>query len=243
MGAAAASPFAWRIGALYWAKSSAWRNLSKLTPENRQALNTMPALIVLPPVNGDSDLFVSAEIGSYIAHFRRSDTLEQSENSLLITYPRFQARILPPFSTAQMNGLAAQLHFKNSFELRSAAMHARLDEIDRQPDLSSLERHLILLSQKMIIAGRPAIIEEFNDGNIAGFLRHGDVHDQRTIAEIELQQFQAACGVWFTDRGGMTMTDVKEFLAGLRFEPQKAALAASRSAAFSTSRDAVSPSP
>src|ERR1035437_910590 len=50
---AATLPLTLPAGTLYWAKWSAKRKMSNLTPEQRANLNAVPAMIVLPPMPAD----------------------------------------------------------------------------------------------------------------------------------------------------------------------------------------------
>ena len=200
-------------GALYWAKSSAWRSLNKLSPEVRRSLATTPTLIVLPHPKLDAPL-ESAQLDSHTLRFSRPETRTDNPRSLVLTYPRFQVLILPPFSLAEADAAARKLQFKDFFEQQSATHHARPDEIETQPDLPSLKRHLVLLAGKMRAA---STFVQFDRTDLRGFITLYNRDGKRMIAELFIPATNAGCGVTFIDQEGMTLTDVEEFLATLQF--------------------------
>jgi hypothetical protein len=205
-----------RAGALYWAKSSAKRWLNNLSPEVRRSLATTPNLIILPHPKLDAPL-ESAQLNSYILRFPRPETRSEKPQSMVLTYPRFRVLILPPFSLAQADAAARTLQFKDSFDLQSATHQARPEEIETQPDLASLKRHLVLLAGKM---GFGSTIAQFDRTDLRGFITLDNRDGKRMVAELWIRAAtNVGCGVTFIDEEGMSLTDVEEFLAALQLIP------------------------
>jgi hypothetical protein len=229
----AASPYAWRSARLIYAKHSARKIFDGYSPKERANLNVTPKQIVLPHVDTSVDDVGSADLGDYIVRFPRAEkSAEPVANSsnrgtthpaiarsapvgIRLAYPRFSVIILVPHSTSTEDLNAQQLQFKDSFDMLSACYHARLDELDAQHDLPSLKRYLLLMSAK---PARTACIEEFERGDLRGFILAPLV--QCTVAEVSITGPHAGCGVLFYDQGGMTIDDVHQFLAVLRFTPK-----------------------
>ncbi|MDB5319144.1 MAG: hypothetical protein JWN40_775 [Phycisphaerales bacterium] len=211
-------PATWRAGALKWAKVSAWRTLRQLTPEQRRDLATTPTPILLPQARTDVQL-ESATIDNYALRFPKAESRRDNSKSLVLAYPRFKVLILSPFPLAEFDDAARQLGYRDMFEQWSVVYAARPDEIETQSDLPSLQRLVLLLSLKTRKAG-VATFASFNRTDLTGFITtrfSGD--SNRFVAELFVPAAHTGCGVTFIDRGGMTLTDVEEFLATLQITP------------------------
>ncbi len=215
IGLGAAFPFAFRAGSLYWAKHSARKIFSQFPQDSRRNLNATPMDVVLPESNPDTRSVENVRLKSYSIRIPRPTSRQENPKNVLLTYPRFQARILAPFSLAESDGAARQLHYHDFFDQMSACYHTRLDELDDQRDLPSLRRFVLLISIK---PDRVPCLEEFQRPDMRGFLLDNVPGENRKTAEIYLPQFHAGCGVWFIDTGGLTLNDIHQYLAALRFE-------------------------
>jgi hypothetical protein len=212
---ALAAPSIWRTASLYWAKSSARRTISKFTPEERQFLDATPTSIKLPSVKLDAGLLETAQLGGYVFRVPRPASFDDKSPSILLVYPRYEVRILRPFSTALIDAGANKLHYKNTFDQFSATYRTRLNDLDAQPDLASLRRFFLLISEK---PNRTFCREGFTAGELCGFVMAPVPVEERSLLEEFIPASQLGCGVWFVDRGGLTQADVHEFLAALRIK-------------------------
>src|SRR6185295_14320155 len=118
-----AFPFAWRNGALAWAKSSARRPFKDFTAQERRVMNAVPTLIVLPEVKLNARDIETVEMGSYLVTIPRPDSREVGgkghPNSLTLTYPHFQASFLHgPVSLLEADMFAPMLGFDDYFAQR-----------------------------------------------------------------------------------------------------------------------------
>src|SRR5258706_5012373 len=214
-------PATWRAGALKWAKASAWRTLRQLTPEQRRSLATTPTRILLPQARTDVHL-ESARIANYVLRFPQA---EPRFKSVVLVYPRFKVLIFSPFPLAEFDDGAQQSGYRGMFEQWSAVYAARPDEIETQSDLPSLQRLVLLLSLKTRKAG-VATFASFDRTDLSGFITtrfSGD--SNRIIAELFVPAAHTGCGVTFIDQGGMTLTDVEEFLASFQIAPTTSPIA------------------
>lgn len=189
---------------------------------------------MLPPFMPEFQAVDSVEIGGYIVRFPHTATpakaiSDESRHGsptpqrfahpkpVELTYPRFRVIILAPSSIAPSDLRAQQLHFKDAFDLLSATYHARLDALDSQGDLPSLQHYLMLMSEKPARARAPCV-EEFDRRDMRGFIFAP--LDKETVVEIFLPRQHASCGVWFIDSGGLSPDDVHAFVAAMHFELQ-----------------------
>jgi hypothetical protein len=189
--------------------------MSKLTAEEIRILNITPTSITLPKPAVTDDRLVGIAFGSYILRVPQPDSQTTRSKVLFLDYPRFQVIVFPPFSATELNRLAIQAHFKDAFDQKAAAYHTRWDQLDAQPDLSSLRRFLLLISQRM---SRTACTEQFERPDLRGLIFAPDQSNGDTAVEVYSPPLQALCGVHFNDRKQMSLTDVHQFLASLRIE-------------------------
>jgi hypothetical protein len=210
-------PSAWRAGSIYWARSSAWRAIGKLGPDERRNLDTTPMTVIVPRGGLNSRAMDGGAVGGWTVRFPAGQAREDRATTITVTYPRFKVWVREPFGTVGMDGDARDLGFSDAYACMAAAYHARPDEIDTQPDLASLQRHLRLLMQKRTRAG-VSRFAEFDRNDFRGFLMR-DEQNHRIVAELYFPDRRAGCGIWFVDQGGMTVGDVEEFLGVLEFAP------------------------
>lgn len=211
------SPFVFRAAALRWAKFYARYKLRDLTPEQIRNLNTVPTLVTLPEVPIELDRVTTLDLGNYRVRIPKPEAQSPVQHSLRLAYPRYGVFILPVFSGAQSDDLAKQMHFKDYFDSQSAIYRSRWDQLDSQPDLPSLHRFLLVISEKMMYT-RPCT-EQFDGGQIRGFIRAPD--EQGTIwAGVYMRRTQTRCGIYFNDRNRMTIADVHQFLSVFDMEPK-----------------------
>src|SRR3954465_14428370 len=90
------SPYAWRFGTLYWAKSRARQIFSTFSPNDRRVLDQTPVAVVFPPINLESDHRESAELHGYRFNFPKPISRSEKPPSVLLEYGRYQVLIRPP---------------------------------------------------------------------------------------------------------------------------------------------------
>src|SRR6476620_3298214 len=142
------SPFAWRAGSLFWAKSRARKVFESYTPNDRLILDQTPAPIAFPPLELDDSRRDSVDLQGYRFDFPKAVLRREKPPSVLLEYERYQVMIRPPFDLAATDALAKRHHFLDTFDEYSAAYHLKLADLDAQPDLESLRRYLLLFAQK-----------------------------------------------------------------------------------------------
>ena len=213
------SPVAWRAGAMAYLRSMARHKFAALSPETRVDLNATPTMVALPRFDADERPTDVLEMGTYTVRVPRALTRRNKGKLVLLTYPRFRAWLLPPFSVTAADAAARQLHFRDGFDYVSSACHIRLDDMDAQPDLPSLKRFLLLISEKLASKG---CAEEFEGADLRGFVLTNGPIGKRAVAQIYVPSIHAGCGIHFEDKGGLTVDDVHEFLAALRIDSRQA---------------------
>jgi hypothetical protein len=211
----ASAPYVFRAGGLYWAKSSARRAMAHFDHLERKNLNSIPAKFDLTPVDPGAQPVETLEFAdSFVAVPRATSHVETTPMHVRLAYPGFQVLVLRPISTTASDSLAPQLQCKSTFEELSAAHHLRLDDLDRQPDLASLRRFLLLISQKPAMS---TCREEFRCGDTCGFVESPDYDKRRTVVEVFVPARQMGFGVWFEDKDGLTDDGIHQFLRTVRF--------------------------
>ena len=224
------SPVAWRAAALAFVKSKARHTFGKLSPESRTNLNAIPARVALPRFDADERPTDVVEIGTYTIRVPRALARQSKGKLVVLTYPRYRATLRPPFSLAASDAAARQLQFQDTFDQFSAVYHTRLDDLDTQPDLRSVRRFLLLISVK---GDAMRCAEEFKCADLRGFILASIGGSRRAVADIFVPSIHAGCGIHFEDEGGLTLTDVHDFLSSLRLDARQppATQAATRASA------------
>jgi hypothetical protein len=118
---------------------------------------------------------------------------------------------------SQEDALAQKLHFQDCYAFKWTSYHARLDDLDAQPDLASLQLFLALISTKPV---RTYVAEEFDRPDMRGFILAPIPGEKMTVVGAFLTPAHAGTGVWIIDTGGVTSDDIHQFLAALRFDPK-----------------------
>jgi len=204
------SPFLWRAGALYWAKSSARRAFNNLTPAERKSMNATPAPIILP-ANATAEL-ATVEYKSFTLHVPPPQTRDASDKMLNLTYPHFQVSSFGPLSANAAN-----------FKTLTDANFARLDDIDVQPDLASLRKHILQLSGKPAGFSLSTCFEAFERPDIKGFIMAHDEGRREIFVELFFPRSQTGCGLFFRNPDGVDLIAVHEFLSVLQIESKPTA--------------------
>ena len=116
-----------------------------------------------------------------------------------------------------MDDLARQMHFNDYFDMQSATFRTRWADLDAQPDLASLRRFLLTISEK---GGNVACTEQFEGARLRGFIFAAD-NKRAALAEVYVRATQDGCGAYFSDRGDrkMTTADVHQFLSVFDMQP------------------------
>jgi hypothetical protein len=222
----AAVPLSYRPIALYWAKHNAHNVFANLSAEERLAMNTTPAAIVLPPVKPGAKKLEIIEI-----HSRDGDPLflrcpapesrEITDGTWHLVYPQFEIFLLNPGSTVSLDAETQRLVHKNYFDFDSAANHARLDDIDAQPDLPALEHLLILLGTRAVRATPDTFWAEFRQSDRCGWIMASDAQKSGVHAVINFLDTHMGTGVMFVNQSGVAVDDVQSFLATMLIEPKR----------------------
>jgi len=218
---------------LAWAKASARRAIGKFSPQVRKNLNIIPVQVDLPPLDHDPNLTQAIDLGEYVIRVPRPDSSANQGKSVLLTYSHYQVRILIPRATARADSAAKQFGFKSMFDFESAIHHTRLDDLDAQPDLTSLKRHLMLLMEKV---SETYAREQFRCGDLRGFILNPLPGKPRTVIEVDDPSLQAGFGIWITDGGRLSDHELHRFLQLLRVELKRSASATTVNTTVPTSQ-------
>jgi len=205
---------------LAWAKASARRAIGKFSPQVRKNLNIIPVQVDLPPPDDELNPAQTIKLGEYVIRVPRPDSSAQQGRSVLLTYSRHQVRILIPRATVRADAAARQFGFKSMFDFESAIYHTRLDDLNAQPDLTSLKRYLMLLMEK---ASETYAREQFRCGDLRGFILNPLPGKARTTIEVDDPTLQTGFGVWITDNGGLSDDELHRFLQVLRVDLKRSA--------------------
>ena len=211
---------------LAWAKASASRAIGKFSPQVRKNLNIVPLQVDLPPLDNDPNLTQATSLGEFVIQVPRPDSLAQQGRSVLLIYSRYHVRILTPRATVRADAAARQFGFKSMFDFESAIYHTRLDDLNAQPDLTSLKRYLMLLMEK---ASETYAREQFRCGDLRGFVLNPLPGQARTTIDVDDPSLQTGFGVWITDNGGFSDAELHRFLQVLRVEPKRSVTATTSS--------------
>lgn len=205
---------------LAWAKASARRAIGKFSPQVRKNLNIIPVQVDLPPLDDDPNLTQTIDLGEYEIQVPRPDSSAQQGRSVLLTYSRYQVRVLIPRATVRADAAAKQFGFKSVFDFESAIYHTRLDDLNAQPDLTSLKRYLMLQTGKV---SETYAREQFRCGDLRGFVLNPLPGKARTTIEVDDPSLETGFGVWITDNVGLSEDELHRFLQVLRVEPKPSA--------------------
>jgi len=223
------SPVMWRAARLAFAKASIRRMLGSLTVQEQQNLNATPTLIFLPSPqlnDGSTQIFT---IGRYSIQVPKPIAYATISKCLKLTYARFHIIVLPPSDVLEGDSLARQLNFKNYFALEDAAYHSRPADVNAQSDMDALTREQALIEIKLQIvdAALTQCFEEFDRGNLRGFIlgpNHNALNSP-TIVELSVQDPNVVAGIWFSTNGRVRMPadQIHQFLSVLEVsaEPPK----------------------
>jgi hypothetical protein len=206
------------------ARAAAWLRFRDLTPSERRALNEIPRAVALPHPAAGYPTF-SARLGSYLVTVPEPEETKEHTQWLVLAYPRFEVKIVTPFHKP-MDTRARELHFKDSFDALSAVYRARLDDIDVQPDLASLKKHLELLTLKISAVPGPSSVyfAEFDrrgpaeKERLQGIIAGDFTREDRTIVEAFIPATGDSCGMIFTNSGTASMGDILNFLGAIQFD-------------------------
>lgn len=218
---------------LAWAKASARRAIGKFSPQVRKNLNIIPVQVDLPPLDNDSNLAQTIRLGEYVIQVPRPDSSVQQGRSVLLTYSHYQIRVLIPRPTVLADAAAKQFGFKSMFDLESAIYRTRLDDLDAQPDVTSLKRYLMLLMEKV---SETYAREQFRCSDFRGFILNPLPGKARTTIEVDDPSLEIGFGVWITDDGGLSEDELHQFLQVLRVELKRPAPATTVNTTLPASR-------
>ena len=212
--AAIATPFVRREMLLRNSKAEVRRVYAKLPAEVIENINSTPVRIELPPFNALAHPIETLDFGGYSIRVLKPDAREPAAGQVRLTYPRYDVIIREPFSQAVSDSYARTLNFHTYFELLSASYETRLLDLDGQKNLDSLHLFIVLVTAKPQLS---RCIERFDREDLRGFILSPTPATKRYTVETFIAAGNSGCGIWFTDKGGMTTGDIHEFLGVLRF--------------------------
>lgn len=218
----AMTPFVWKAGVLRWAKFSAQRKFSALSVEERRILNTVSVRVTLVPRRldpADAEIFAIEDNVFQVPRSTASSVADDQKSMSLSYDSEFKLRVRRPFPLPH-DPVLAQLGMKDEFELDSTTYKTRLDDFEIQADLPALKRHLLFVSMK---PNRVPCAEEFECGDLRGFIYEYDKRDKRILVTVYFNKLDRACGLWFDNLGGLTTEDVHQYLTvlGLTRKPKE----------------------
>jgi hypothetical protein len=212
----------WKDRKLALAKRDAWQAMSQYGSEERANLNTVPIRIEIsktPLTVGDMQEEI-AGTSRIVVPNPLSRT--PGSASLILRYPSFLVRIMEPISSCPCDALAKKMGLADAFSLELLLYRTRLDDIDRQPDLYSLEQHMTLLwgksellKQRQPPCAISRFLAEFQRGNLRGIICAANKEKSQYVAYLNAGGQN--CSLAFTDAGGMTFEDVRKFLGAVQF--------------------------
>lgn len=197
--------FQW--GAVYWVRHKAHRIFDQYSPEYRANLNALPVQIELPPV-AERDSVESTPWGTYVIHYPTPVSIS-IKSAIRLHYPEGDVFVMRPFSLAEEDALARQLHYPDSFDMDLATFRLRPDDVDQQKDLKSMRSFLLDIAHKP-----NAAIEEFISDQKRGFIVTGPKSqgNSRINARIRFARTQTGCGLLFNPKE-FTDAQVRRFVA------------------------------
>jgi hypothetical protein len=212
-------PWAWHTSALYLAKRAVMRPVENLTPAERDNLNVLPTLAMLPHAAVTSDGLVEVNIGSCSFGVPRPALKTLDSKSIVLKYPRFQVRIREPFRLTTYDAKARMLNFRTAFDLRASAFKLHTQDIWSATDVESVKRIATLLIQKMDILdlNLAEYFEEFHRDDICGFVLPPRIGGY-TVSVVQLydQDLSIGCELWITGTSNVSIGEINEFLSEMQ---------------------------
>jgi hypothetical protein len=185
--------------------------MARLTKQDRQNLDILPVRITLPAFTADNGDSITVESGGFSLRLPRPISVEQKLKSWRVDYAKFRVLILPAHSSAELDLLAQQLHFRDAFDEISAPLQARFSDLDAQPDARSVRNLALLLASKI---DKYPCQEQFDCDDLRGFIRASGKMPDYAFVQLFSRKENACVGVHFYGKPGFTMDDVHAFISG-----------------------------
>jgi hypothetical protein len=208
---------------LHSAKTQAIKKYTneKFTEKTLNSVPKSPPQRVTPTVDYESTVWMcitntDCRVGFPSDRFHRDD-IPRREN-VVIHHAKYRALILSDFSATEFAPVMEPLGFTNLYEFVVRVYGATERDISRQPNMDALQKHLVLLDAKLMLAavGFEDSCIEFNRGDLKGFIIGDPAGSKYSYVRIYIESKQQFINLAVIREAPIQMSDLEELISVLK---------------------------